>query len=97
MYQDLVQLLHNVLQIVVKQEIIDKCTSGQSLSNIDLDSGEVFKNGFYLGFAAESEIKDLKKIKGTFPSYPHQQYILNIFPPPGGGGGKMGKYQRKIG
>ena len=46
---------------MVKQEIIDKCTSGQSLSKIDLDSDEVFKKDFYLGFAAESEIKDLKK------------------------------------
>ena len=61
MYQDPVQLPHNVLQIMVKQEIIDKCTSGQSLSKIDLDSDEVFKKDFYLGFAAESEIKDLKK------------------------------------
>ena len=29
---------------------------------------------------------------GTFPSFTHQQYILNIFGGGGGGGGKMGKY-----
>ena len=77
MYPDLVQLLHNVLQIVVKQEIIDKCTSGQSLSKIDLDSDEDFKKDFYLGFAAESEIKDLKK-KGRVKNTEIQNFQKNV-------------------
>ena len=47
---------------MVKQKIIDKCTSGQSLSKIDLDSDEVSKKDYYLGFAAESEIKGKRKI-----------------------------------
>ena len=94
MYQDLVQLLHNVLQIVVKQEIIDKCTSGQSLSKIDLDSGEVFKNVFYLGFAAESEIKDLKK-KGYFPILPPPTIHFEHFSPTRGWWGKNGKVPKK--
>ena len=64
MYADIVNLVRSVLQIVVKQDIIDGYASGQDLRTIDLDKEEVFKKKkhFHLGFAAEDKLKKLEDL-----------------------------------
>ena len=63
LYNDIIRLLHSILQVVVNQEVIDDCTSGQDLLKIDTSKDENFKKGkdYLLGFSAEHMVVELQK------------------------------------
>ena len=63
LYLHLVALLKSALQLVVKDDVLEKCSSGVDLLKIDLDSKDILKKReeFHLGFAAESSLRELRK------------------------------------
>ena len=63
LYTDLSQLLRSVLTLVVKEDVLQACSSGLQLSKSDLDKQIMFKKKrcFHLGFATESNLAELRK------------------------------------
>lgn len=63
LYTDLKALIKNILQLVVKPVILDKCKTGMQMSSIDLDKNENLLplTEIELGFGVKNIIKDLKR------------------------------------
>ena len=79
-YHDLVSMFRSVLQLVVKEDVLQKCASGQDLLKIDLDNKETFKKKkeFHLGFSTESLLKDLKR-KDMVKSSEVSNFLTNVW------------------
>ena len=62
-YHNLVSMSRSVLQLVVKEDVLQKCESGQDLLKIDLDNEDTFKKKkeFHLGFSYDLKRKDMVK------------------------------------
>ena len=43
LYTDLVDLFRLVLKLIIKDEVVENCRSGNQLTKIDFESGNVFK------------------------------------------------------
>ena len=63
MYSDIVKLIRSLMQIVLKDGIIDGCMFGQDLQKIDLDKENIYKKKkkFNVGFIAENKLKALQR------------------------------------
>ena len=62
-YTDLVALFRSVLKLIIKDEVVENCQSGNQLTKIDFESGYVFKKSRDVtkGFSTESVLSHLKK------------------------------------
>ena len=63
MYNDLVQLITNILQLIVKPHVIKICKSGSDFKKIDLFKKEnlLKQREISVGFAAEASIATMKQ------------------------------------
>ena len=63
LYTDLVDLFRSVLKLITKDEAVENCQSGNQLTKIDFESGNVLKKNrdVTIGFSTESVLSDLKK------------------------------------
>ena len=63
LYTDLVDLFRSVLKLIIKDEVVENCRSGNQLTKIDFERGNVFKKNrdVTIGFSTESVLSDLKK------------------------------------
>ena len=63
LYTDLVDLFRSVLKLITKDEAVENCQSGNQLTKIDFESGNVLKKNrdVTVGFSTESVLSDLKK------------------------------------
>ena len=62
LYTDLLEL-RSVLKLIIKDEVVENCWSGNQLTKTDFESGNVFKKNrdVTIGFSTESVLSDLKK------------------------------------
>ena len=62
-YTDFVDLFRSVLKLIIKDEVVENCRSGNQLTKIDFGRGNVFKKNrdVTIGFSTESVLSDLKK------------------------------------
>ena len=63
LYTDLVDLFRLVLKLIIKDEVVENCRSGNQLTKIDFESGNVFKKNrdVTITFSTESNLSNLKK------------------------------------
>ena len=63
LYTNLVDLFRSVLKLITKDEVVENCQSGNQLTKIDFESGNVLKKNrdVTIGFSTESVLSDLKK------------------------------------
>ena len=63
MYSDIVKLIRSLMQIVLRDGVIDGCMFGQDLQKIDLDKENIYKKKkkFNVGFIAENKLKALQR------------------------------------
>ena len=63
LYTNLVDLFRSVLKLITKDELVENCQSGNQLTKIDFESGNVLKKNrdVTIGFSTESVLSDLKK------------------------------------
>ena len=63
LYTDLVDLFKSVLKLIIKDEIVENCWSGNQFTKIDFERGNIFKKNrdVTIGFSTESALSDLKK------------------------------------
>ena len=63
LYTDFVDLFRSVLKLIIKDEVVENCRSGNQLTKIDFERGNVFKKNrdVTIGFSTESVLSDLKK------------------------------------
>ena len=63
LYTDLVDLFRSVLELIIKDEVVENCGSGIQLTKIDFQSGNVSKKNrdVTIKFSTESVLPDLKK------------------------------------
>ena len=62
-YTDFVYLFRSVLKLIIKDEVVENCRSGNQLTKIEFERGNVFKKNrdVTIGFSTESVLSDLKK------------------------------------
>ena len=80
LYQDLIQLVRSLLGIVVKNDVLEKCTTVQQLIKINLGDKDTFKTKreeLNLGFATESIIKQLVK-KDSVQKNAVRNFVTNV-------------------
>ena len=63
LYTDLVDLFRLVLKLIIKDEVVENRRSGNQLTKIDFESGNVFKKNrdVTIRFSTESDLSNLKK------------------------------------
>ena len=63
LYTDLVDLFRLVLKLIIKDEVVENRRSGNQLTKIDFESGNVFKKNrdVTITFSTESNLSNLKK------------------------------------
>ena len=63
LYTDIVELFRSVLKLIIKDEVVENCRSGNQLTKIDFESANMFKEskGVTIGFSTEYVLSDLKK------------------------------------
>ena len=61
LYTDLVELFKSMLKLIIKDEVAENCRSGNQLTKIDFESGNVLKKNRDIAFSTESVLSDLKK------------------------------------
>ena len=63
LYTDLVDLFKSVLKLIIKDQLVENCWSGNQLTKIDFERGNIFKKNrdAIIGFSTESVLSDLKK------------------------------------
>ena len=63
LHTDLVDLFRSVLKLIIKDEVVKYCRSGNQLTKIDFESGNIFKKNkdVTIGFSTESFLSELKR------------------------------------
>ena len=63
LYTDIVELFRLVLKLIIKDEVVENCCSGNQLTKIDFESANIFKKSkdVTIGFSTEYVLSDLKK------------------------------------
>ena len=63
LYTGLVDLFRSELKLIIKDKVVENCRSGNQLTKIDFERGNVFKKNrdVTIGFSTESVLSDLKK------------------------------------
>ena len=63
LYTDIVELFRSVLKLIIKDEVVENCCSGNQLTKIDFESANIFKKSkdVTIGFSTEYVLSDLKK------------------------------------